>query len=312
MAGDTAQIGQCYNDSEFTSSSGFVLTLSGSTTDSTHTITLTTGTGQSFADNANKLTNAPVYNQSNGVGLKSTAAYAGVMGGTDDYVIIRGIQTKGTVTTSGGVDGFSMADAWFDGLICESTGIVNSDHFAAFGIYGAGAKATNCIGIQRSSAAHHIVSCGNSAKLINCTLIAPSDLATKSTVGINGSYGACVIKNCAVFGATAVAGGSSTFSFTTCMTDVASPPTGCTSETFANQFQNTTTASLDPRLKTGANCLDTATTDSTDIPAAIDVVGTSRPQGSAWDIGAWELVVAAAGGNVPYNPWPQAAPVLAQ
>jgi hypothetical protein len=39
--------GDCYNDSEFTGSAT-LLTLSGHTTDASHTITLTTGPGQSF------------------------------------------------------------------------------------------------------------------------------------------------------------------------------------------------------------------------------------------------------------------------
>jgi hypothetical protein len=77
-----------------------------------------------------------------------------------------------------------------------------------------------------------------------------------------------------------------------CISDIASPPTGVTGgKTYANQFQNTVDATRDFRLKAGADCINAGTTDTTDIPAAVDIVGTSRPQGSAWDVGCWELVL---------------------
>jgi hypothetical protein len=34
-------------------------------------------------------------------------------------------------------------------------------------------------------------------------------------------------------------------------------------------------------------------TDTTNIPTAADIVGTARPQGSAWDVGCWELIMTA-------------------
>ena len=63
--------GECYNDSEF-SSSGTLVTIAGITTDATHYVELTTATGHSFQDHADVRTNALKYNQSNGVGLKTT------------------------------------------------------------------------------------------------------------------------------------------------------------------------------------------------------------------------------------------------
>src|SRR5262249_25313543 len=66
-----SQVGQCFNDSEFTVA-GDILTISGETTDASHTITITTGSGQSFRDNAGVQTNALLYNVSNGVGLRAT------------------------------------------------------------------------------------------------------------------------------------------------------------------------------------------------------------------------------------------------
>src|SRR6478672_9252824 len=79
--------GDCYNDSEFTGSAT-LLTLSGHTTDASHTITLTTGPGQSFRDNANVQTNALNYSSSSGVGINSSVAYAGTISITDSNVFL--------------------------------------------------------------------------------------------------------------------------------------------------------------------------------------------------------------------------------
>src|SRR5215472_14852452 len=66
VAADTIAVGQCFfngsGDGEFFSGSGAVLFIAGYGTDSTHTITLTTGTGQSFRDNVSVQTNALQYN----------------------------------------------------------------------------------------------------------------------------------------------------------------------------------------------------------------------------------------------------------
>lgn len=53
-------------------------------------------------------------------------------------------------------------------------------------------------------------------------------------------------------------------------------------------FVSTTT---DFHLKTGASSLNAGATDITDIPGAIDIFNVPRPQGTNWDIGAYELLV---------------------
>lgn len=74
------------------------------------------------------------------------------------------------------------------------------------------------------------------------------------------------------------------------MTDQASPPTGFSQVTYTSQFQGTTASALDFRVKSGANLINTGTSDSTN--GATDIAGTSRPAGSGWDIGSWEFVSA--------------------
>ena len=60
--------------------------------------------------------------------------------------------------------------------------------------------------------------------------------------------------------------------------------------------ENTTTASRDFRPKAGADTIDNGTTDSTN--AATDLIGTSRPSGSAYDIGAEEYVTVGGGSSI--------------
>src|SRR5437660_1117226 len=97
--------GECYNDAEFTGSST-LLTLSGHTTDASHTITLTTGAGQSFRDNAGVQSNALAYNQANGVAITSSVGYAvGTFNIADANVTISNLQIKNTA--SNGLAGYS-------------------------------------------------------------------------------------------------------------------------------------------------------------------------------------------------------------
>ena len=82
-----------------------------------------------------------------------------------------------------------------------------------------------------------------------------------------------------------VAGGGSV-SATTCYSDI-SGTSGVTQTTMSAAFENVNDATRDYRLKTGSALLDTGTTDASNTPN--DIVGTARPVGSAYDVGAWEF-----------------------
>jgi hypothetical protein len=58
--------------------------------------------------------------------------------------------------------------------------------------------------------------------------------------------------------------------------------------TAAATFVNATT---NFKILNTSSALNAGTTDTADIPTAIDILGTTRPQGTAWDIGAYELPV---------------------
>jgi hypothetical protein len=149
----------------------------------------------------------------------------------------------------------------------------------------------NSIIVKRSANAGSICSVQGNVSMYNCTIAKPSGLAG-SSAGIAYSYtsGTTTLQNCAVFGVSAVSSGSATTSYTTCRTDVASPPTGFTQITYntttGSGFENITDATRDYRIKSTSAMVDAGTTDATN--AAADIVGTSRPVGAGYDIGAWE------------------------
>jgi hypothetical protein len=282
-----AYVGQCYNDSEFASSSGTLLTLSGHTTSATNTITLTTGPGQSFADNANRQTNALTYNRANGVGISGSAAYNPVISIADANVILSKLQIRAAVDKSSVLYTQGAINFLFDGCIIDGAGS-GSGYGPVLG-NGSG-SARNCLFVLRQNTTYGIINAaGGYLYFYNCTFVVPSDFGANA-IGINSNYQSGIIENCAFFGLKYVTFGSTAFTLTTCMTDVAAPPAGCTTVAYANQFVNNTNAAGDWRLKSGATMIDAGTTDTADIPAAIDIVGTTRPQGGAWDIGCWEFV----------------------
>lgn len=276
--------GECFNQ-EFFSSSASLLSVSGSTTDATRYKELTTYAGASFVDNASVQTNALRYNASNGAGIRNSYAWSGPVSVNESYFRISKLQIS--ATTAVGFNGSGTTGLVMDKCIVENSGVSNE----ALKTYGS-CTVKNTLVVGRSTGVLAALSNGTSA--YNCTFARTGS----STSNIfNGSYGASTFKNCAFFGgATTLAGGSSSKTYTTCYTDTASPPSGCTTVAYntstGSGFQNITDATRDFRIKTGSALLDVGTTDTTN--AAYDIVGTARPQGSAYDVGAWELVVAGA------------------
>lgn len=279
-------IGECYNDSEFTGGGDF----SGHSTSATNYITLQTASGQSYRDNASVQTNAFAYNQSNGVGVKKNTAYATVFTINEDYVTIKNLQIyqqniSGSLCVENNSTG--TTNCVLDSLIIESS---------STGTYIAQMRrglVRNCLLVMRHSSGKSAWNAAYGATTYaNCTIVRPSNF----TVGGNGffSSGGSTITNCAVFGFTNFNTGSPSGSNNCSDVTIGFGTSNQASKTYANQFVTTTDTGRDFKIKTGADCVDNGATDTTDIPAAIDAVGTSRPQGSAWDIGAWELVASGA------------------
>lgn len=284
--------GQCQNQ-EFTGT-GIQCNIAGSTNSSTTYKQLTTVAGASFRDNADVQTNALRYNAANGCGVTGTSADFQTFIVSENNARVSKLQIA--ATGAGGI-GFAGSGSLIqlEFLIVEGTYVAGASSFGALGLNGTGTL-KNSVVIQRASAADHIIGTGTGSPfLYNVTVVAPDDLATPpAKIFLSSISGTVTVQNCGMFagGDSPTVAGSATFNFTTCYGDDSTPATGITTATYADQFEDVDDATRDFRLKSGADMFDTGTTDTTN--AAIDIAGTARPSGAAYDVGCWELVVAAA------------------
>lgn len=283
VAVDQIWQGQCYNDSEFTAG----LSVAGTTTSATQYKELTVAAGQSFSDNASVQTNALRYNQANGVGLSVAGGYSTAIRVTDINFRMSEMQAK------------VSSDAYpYDNNTASTAHVLDKCIFQQSGSNGAcarfrGGSLSNSLLMKNSAGTSKAGITGSygAGTLTNCTIVRPTTYAAGGTGIAAGPGFTFTLKNCAVFGFTADTSG--TISATTCYTDDSTPTTGFTTTTYdtstGSGFQNTASTTADFRIKSGSALLDVGTTDTT--YAANDIAGTARPQGSAYDVGCWELVV---------------------
>jgi hypothetical protein len=269
-----------------------MLNITGSTVSTVAHKELTTVAGASFRDNVNAQINALRYNSANGAAITSTVNAAPTVDISESFVALSNLQIANTAA-NGSALSISGTFGIHNNLILEGT---RNSAVASDGIYYSPispntTSLSNSIIVQRNSATDHIVGTFN-ANLIfrNVTIVAPDDLATAPTrIILTGSSGSPTFQNCSLFAGDstkAIFGGSGTPTFTTCYSDIVGT-SGVTQTIYANEFQNVNDATRDFRLKLGAAQIDTGTTDVTF--AATDIVGTSRPQKMAYDVGAWEF-----------------------
>ena len=262
-----------------------ILIFAGGTTDSTRYKHLTTAAGASFIDHATVQSNELRFNASNGASISCADNYSSGIKVEDNYTRLSKLQIAGSNGNSSRSTVLSPAtNLWIEKCLIEGTvGPVVT-------MNGANCKMTNTLVVKRA-AGDNIVSGQTSLSLWNCTLVKPSDLgAVTDGLKITYASGTSTTQNCAIFGATNAAVSNGTLTHTNGRTDDASPPTGFTQITYntttGSGFQNITDATRDFRIKDTSAMVDVGTTDSTN--AATDIVGTARPEGSAYDIGAWE------------------------
>lgn len=269
---------------------GTVVTIAGSTSDSTRYKELTTDTGASFLDNANVRTNALRYNASNGAGMRNSSnSYAAAVRVEEANVRLSKLQVSSVREAVLVVAG--ATNVWADKCILHSSNTANAG--ANWGA--SGGKLTNSLAYRTGNGSASLLSATSTFTCVNVTLAAASDVAA-ATNAITQSYpNSAVYKNVAAFGCSGVLSSTTSTTSTTCRTNVASPPTGWTQVAYdtstGSGFEATTAASADFRLKSTSALIDVGTTDSTN--AAVDISGTSRPQGSAYDVGAWEAAASA-------------------
>jgi len=251
------------------------------TCDATRYYLLEAASGQSFIDNANRLTNSLRYNNANGVSVSVSGSYVWLFDiSSVSKVVVRGIQIKISGSQLNTSTGSILLDKC---LVTSSTTIIGQFSFSA----------QNSV-LHTSSASGTILNSGSIQNqfLINCSIIGSG----AAYPFVFGSYSSGnVIKNCAIFGfSTAIAntpanisGASSTYN----ATDLASfgwTATGnIVSKTFANQFQSITGGSEDFRVKAGADLINAGTREQT-YTSDLDIVGSARSLTTP-TIGAWEF-----------------------
>lgn len=279
-ASDQIWRGEAYSTTEFATT----LVVSGSTTDATRYCELTVAAGHSFADHADKLTNALRYNASSGVGLRTTTAWGATLTASENYFRLSRMQVQNASTNGTAVAG-TGTNVTIDQCIVECNGGRAVD-------LNTGAVLTNSLFVGRKSGADSIASLWN-ATVANCVFAAPSGRAPTHAIRRN-YWSSFSMTNCAVFGASTLFTGSSGATFSACYTDNASPPSGFTQVAYdtstGSGFESITDGSHDYRIKSTSALKDAGT--SSGAPS-VDIVGSTRPQGGAYDVGAWEY---AAGG----------------
>ena len=285
VADDVVWVGECYNDGTFSSSST-LLSMSGDTTGASNYKELRCATGQSFSDNANAQSNVLQYNTTNGVAIACSGGYTAAVSAYEAYVRIIGIQITCTVQ-----NGYCLllgnVNALFDKCILSS----DKGGAPTMGLSNVNQTISNSLVMHRSNSAAATLNYGN---VYGCTFVR---LITGTAPVITIQYGSGALKNCAFFGVT---GGNdfrtgSSGVFTNCYTDGGNRPSGVSllafDTTTGSGFQSLTT---DFRIKSTSGLKDAGATLSSGDTAYYDhdIVSSTRPQNSTFDVGAWEYVVA--------------------
>jgi hypothetical protein len=259
------------------------------TCDSTRYVWLTTASGQSFADNASKLTNPLTYNNANGVAILLSSA-AGILFSSSGSAIV---QVTGLQIRKSNADWVITAlgtASYFNGCI-----IRNEYNYIGYGnisLYNCFLQTTS--GYMFGGVA--VSSRGINGNLINNTLYSS---ANGNAVEYNNYFsGSAILRNNAFFGFAAITnntGKITTASSAYNATDLSAfgwTATGnLVSKTTANQFQSTGSGTEDFRVKAGADLINAGTRDQT-YTNDLDIVGSARSTTTP-TIGAWEYASAA-------------------
>lgn len=280
------QTGECYNDSEFTNTS-VLLTISGETTDTTNFLTLTAATGQSFIDNVNVQTNALTYNATNGVGLRITNTYANVISTNVANTRINRLQLSGTATRSVCIFQSGGSGQKFTQNIMHSDG--ETLNLAS----GTTITVRNNLMVRNTTNTTRacIMGYGTAHIVDENTIVRPTNRTAAGT-GIDLRYITYNVRDCLIFGYTTPIklsgnGAAPTVSNTGTDQTVITGTGNIGSMTPANEIQQpNATTGFDGRAKSGGSGIDAGAA----VGDAFDIVGTTRPAGSAYDMGCWELV----------------------
>lgn len=255
------------------------LNIGGSTADATRYKWLTAAAGQSFADHANKATNALRYNNANGVGLRTTASYSSALILAENNVRVDRLQFDRA--SSGGPNFVSNGGGTghvLDRVILRQNG-------AAVAVTSMSLVINSLIEIKANASAASMSLTGASFR--NCTFIGNGSSTCFTTSYSSG----LILKNCALFGWTNDVSNEAhwdTGASSNNATDLAAiiGSAGQTSLTTANQFVSLTGGSEDYRLKSGNALLGAGVRDQV-YTLDTDIIGRARSTATP-SIGAWD------------------------
>lgn len=265
-------IGECYNDSEFNETPSI-----GGSSAPNYEI-LSPATGQSALDNS---ANPLQYDVTKGVGLKTTVAYSIALT-VGSYCTVQRMQV---LQAGAGNNNVAIStpsgpvSAVIDRCIAQNSG-AGTNGSLGVNLRGSGGAVSLTNSLVITYFGNGVQAAYGSVVCANVTVVCPSDKTNTNFAFV--TFQSTKITNCAGFGFSGGfvnnVGGTPTGSNNA--TDAASigftSASSLTSQTYANQFTGTASTAMDYRLKAG-NALDGAgATDTTDIPAAIDIFGTAR------------------------------------
>jgi hypothetical protein len=312
-------VGLMWNDGaiNITDTTQPYLSLSGHTTSSTNNITLTCAAGESIRDQLASNTLAFSFNSTKGVSfvLPNAVGNQNYFNIVDGNVIFDGLQfadpssiSGSTIVRGGAATALTLRNCIFDGY--AQNGI----------IVGSVVQMSNCLVVDRTAqppsatlgeeilglqgsidGAYAVYATTSVSYAVNCTFIS---INSSINIGAAGFVGNGYARNC-IFsgylnGTSGVAGitplaDHCVFTASTVGLGATNNGNNIFNQAASNQFISPTS---DFRLIYASAALNAASTDLTDLPADTDIAKTPRPQGSAWDIGAWELVPLATGAGV--------------
>lgn len=279
VASGNSYILEAYNDSEFVVGSNLVLT--GKTTDAAHTILIRPAAGHSFRDHANVATNALVYNQANGVGMRFNFNYTEGLTINNDWVTVQGMQFwhSGGGNVTGVLIGTGRTGSVIDNCLVRMTS--SNTGVAGISLNSGTVRSTHITLLGATSTGVYMGS--STSKAENVTVARVSTQA-RAGYGFNapGLTGGSII-NCAVFNAPFGVNNSFTGSNNASDGVVGFGTNNKENLVFADQFVDTTN---DFRTKAGSALIDAGT-----APNAANTLAPTgvRQQGTAADIGFWEF-----------------------
>lgn len=284
--------GECYDDADFTVSSSVNLD---STSDDDNYMILTTATGQSFKDHANKLTNALRPNGSNGVLFNlgnDIVVFASAQNAQVENIQMS--QTGGSTPITSGSSGNATTHGTYRNCIFKST---RSGSVGDGAVNGIRKHFVNCVIIAGTNGMDGINNAGStSGRISSCTFLGNGS-------GRRGINSIGVVINTATFGFSGL--DNTIGSGNNNATDRASFGGGTsnqTSLTITNEIEGSTIdGTEDLRAKSTGTLPTNGARDAT-YTNDLDIVGQSRSTTTP-TIGAWEYV--AGGGS-------NATPILMQ